>query len=75
MKILFTGASSFTGSWFVRELSRAGHDVVAVFQGAKTEYDEIRGERVRDVQEHCTAFFGNGIPSVYQRGIGESAGD
>lgn len=57
MKILFTGASSFTGSWFVRELSRAGHDVVAVFQGAKVDYDDVRGERVRDVQEHCTGVF------------------
>ena len=33
MKILFTGGSSFTGYWFVRELAAAGHDVTAVFRG------------------------------------------
>ena len=27
MKILFTGGSSFTGLWFVRELAAAGHEV------------------------------------------------
>jgi hypothetical protein len=32
MKILFTGASSFTGMWFVRELAAAGHDVVPPFK-------------------------------------------
>ena len=26
MKILFTGGSSFTGSWFIRELAAAGHE-------------------------------------------------
>ena len=33
MKILFTGASSFTGFWFVRELAAAGCEVTAVFRG------------------------------------------
>ncbi len=31
MKILFTGASSFTGFWFAKELAAAGHEVFAVF--------------------------------------------
>ena len=32
MKILFTGGSSFTGYWFIKELASAGHEVVAVFR-------------------------------------------
>jgi nucleoside-diphosphate-sugar epimerase len=33
MKILFTGASSFTGMYFVRELLKAGHEVHCTFTG------------------------------------------
>ena len=47
MRILFTGASSFTGSWFVRELAGAGHEIVAAFRGAAKDYDGVRGERVK----------------------------
>ena len=46
MKILFTGASSFTGCWFVRELAHAGHDVVMTFRRDLHEYDGIRQARV-----------------------------
>jgi UDP-glucose 4-epimerase len=47
MKILFTGGSSFTGSWFVRELTRAGHDVTVVFRKRADEYsDDVRRQRV-----------------------------
>jgi nucleoside-diphosphate-sugar epimerase len=28
MKILFTGATSFTGYWFVKTLAAAGHQIV-----------------------------------------------
>ena len=34
MNILFTGGSSFTGSWFIRELAAAGHQVTAIFRNA-----------------------------------------
>jgi UDP-glucose 4-epimerase len=45
--VLFTGASSFTGSWFVRELAAAGHDVTAVFRKKFEEYsDLVRRQRV-----------------------------
>ena len=44
-RILITGASSFTGSWFARALAEAGHDVTATFR--QREYDGLRGERVR----------------------------
>ncbi|MCP4618205.1 MAG: NAD(P)-dependent oxidoreductase [Bradyrhizobium sp.] len=52
MKILFTGASSFTGYWFVKELAAAGHEVVAVFR--RSEYaDEPRRTRVALLNQLC----------------------
>jgi nucleoside-diphosphate-sugar epimerase len=54
MKILFTGASSFTGYWFVQELSRAGHEVTAVFRRRADEYtDEPRRRRVNALLNVC----------------------
>jgi UDP-glucose 4-epimerase len=48
MKVLLTGASSFTGYWFAHELSRAGRHVVAPLRGAPQDYREgTRAERVR----------------------------
>ena len=47
MKILFTGGSSFTGTWFIRELAVAGHQVTAIFQRSAHQYaDEVRRQRV-----------------------------
>jgi UDP-glucose 4-epimerase len=57
MRILFTGASSFTGYWFVRELVAAGHEVVAACRG-DGRYEGLRGERVRMVRELCVTRFG-----------------
>ncbi|MBT8422435.1 MAG: NAD(P)-dependent oxidoreductase [Gammaproteobacteria bacterium] len=59
MKILFTGGSSFTGSWFIRELARAGHDVTAIFRQPAHAYpDELRRERVAMALEHSRGVFG-----------------
>ena len=59
MKVLLTGASSFTGMWFARELARAGHAVVATFQKRPAEYaDALRGKRVALVLETCEGVFG-----------------
>ena len=59
MKILFTGASSFTGSRFVRELASAGHQVVAIFRRAPDDYsDEIRRRRVAMASEVCRPVYG-----------------
>ena len=54
MKILFTGGSSFTGSWFIRELAAAGHEVAAIFRRGIDEYaDEPRRQRVAMAAEVC----------------------
>src|SRR6266699_972505 len=57
MRILLTGASSFTGYWFVRELVAAGHEVVAAFRG-DGQYEGVRAERARMVRELCEPRFG-----------------
>ena len=49
MKILFTGGSSFTGSWFVRGLVEAGHAVVATFRSPLSAYEGLRARRVTEV--------------------------
>jgi UDP-glucose 4-epimerase len=47
MRVLFTGGSSFTGMWFIRELAAAGHEVTAVFRRPAGEYaDAVRRRRV-----------------------------
>lgn len=54
MRILFTGASSFTGYWFVRELACAGHQVVATFRRPPDEYeDQPRRTRRSRILEYC----------------------
>jgi len=57
MRILLTGASSFTGYWFVRELVAAGHQVVAAFRG-DGNYHGVRAERTGRVRELCETRFG-----------------
>jgi UDP-glucose 4-epimerase len=57
MKILFTGASSFTGYWFVRELAQAGHAVVAIFRGSKENYTGLRRRRVDQLIQVCQPLF------------------
>src|ERR1700726_4315062 len=48
MKVLLTGASSFTGYWFAHELHRVGRHVVAPLRGAVSDYQNgPRAERVR----------------------------
>jgi len=49
MKILFTGGSSFTGMWFLRELAEAGHEVTATFLRDKGSYSGLRLRRIEKV--------------------------
>ncbi|OSI72440.1 NAD-dependent epimerase/dehydratase family protein [Bradyrhizobium canariense] len=51
MKILLTGASSFTGLWFARSLAASGHDVVAPLKRCMTDYAGLRGERVVELKQ------------------------
>ena len=58
MKILFTGGSSFTGCGFIRELARAGHEVVATFRQQPEHYDDpLRRERVALALKHADGVF------------------
>lgn len=55
MKILFTGASSFTGYWFARDLVKRGHEVWATFTRPSAEaYGlDVRAHRVARVVSEC----------------------
>src|SRR5262249_44485458 len=57
MRVLLTGASSFTGAWFARELATAGHQVVAVFRG-DGKYEGMRARRAVWVREVCETHTG-----------------
>jgi len=46
VRILFTGASSFTGLWLVRALADAGHEVTATFRRPLEAYEDVRRRRV-----------------------------
>jgi nucleoside-diphosphate-sugar epimerase len=51
MNILLTGASSFTGYWFIRQLAGRGHTVFATFQGSKDSYSGLRKRRIDELPE------------------------
>lgn len=53
MRILLTGASSFTGAWFADALARQGHMVVAPLRGAEAGYGGVRAARVNKLTEHA----------------------
>lgn len=57
MNILFTGASSLTGMWFVKELANAGHRVTAVFRSPQSNYEGLRKERIKLLNGTCEAIF------------------
>lgn len=53
MRILFTGASSFTGYWFARCLAAAGHEVVAIMRKPVEQYQGVRRARVERLEGTC----------------------
>ena len=58
MKILFTGGSSFTGYWFIKELAAAGHDITAVFRRKPEDYtDDLRRKRIDTLSSKCRQVF------------------
>jgi nucleoside-diphosphate-sugar epimerase len=58
MRILLTGASSFTGSWFAAALARAGHEVTATFRGTAEGYEGQRAERVHTLKSLVDPLWG-----------------
>lgn len=57
MQILFTGASSFTGFWFVKALHQAGHKVWAILRKQPKEYEGIRKKRVEMLLNYCEPIY------------------
>lgn len=57
LKILFTGASSFTGFWFVSELASRGHIVHAVCRKPLSCYEGLRKKRLELLLPLCTLHF------------------
>jgi UDP-glucose 4-epimerase len=53
MRILFTGASSFSGFWFVKTLAAAGHEIVCPVTGEIERYAGIRRQRVEKLKSLC----------------------
>lgn len=52
MKVLLTGASSFTGMWFAHALAAAGHHVVMPLRGASDAYSQgMRAQRVSALKD------------------------
>lgn len=59
MRILFTGASSFTGSWFIEQLAAAGHTVIGCFRTSAESYtSEPRHSRVLRAIRSCEPVWG-----------------
>jgi UDP-glucose 4-epimerase len=59
MKVLFTGASSFTGYWFVKVLTEGGHDVTCTFtKQNENDYTGIRKLRVQELLKRVTPVWG-----------------
>lgn len=53
MRILFTGASSFTGFWFVKTLKQAGHELTCPLSGSDARYSGVRKHRYQSLRELC----------------------
>ena len=53
MRILLTGASSFTGMWFAEKLAEAGHAITAAIRGPKDGYSGLRAERLARLADAC----------------------
>ncbi|MGA2801872.1 MAG: NAD(P)-dependent oxidoreductase [Verrucomicrobiota bacterium] len=53
MKILFTGASSFTGFWFAKTLATAGYEIACPVTGDLEHYTNVRRQRVEKLKLLC----------------------
>ena len=53
MKVLLTGASSFSGSWFARTLVSKGHEVTVTFTSSEEAYQGLRAQRIQRLKPSC----------------------
>ena len=53
MRVLMTGASSFTGMWLVLALAKRGIETVAALRGDPRHYDDLRQARMAEVAAHA----------------------
>ncbi len=53
MKILFTGASSFTGYWFIKALAASGHEIFATLRRPAETYSGVRRMRLQQLGNLC----------------------
>ena len=53
MRLLLTGASSFTGAWFARTLAMEGYEVVAALRGPDQRDATLRGWRLAFIRDCC----------------------
>ncbi len=58
MKVLLTGAGSFTGMWFAQALAAAGHDLTLSFRRKLDDYQGLRRARVERVMPLGRCVFG-----------------
>ena len=58
MRVLITGPTSFSGAFFIEELSKAGHDVFTTLTKSQDDYSGIRGSRAAKAMEHAEVFEG-----------------
>ncbi len=58
LNILFTGASSFTGYWFIKKLVSTGATVTGTFRSPIRNYNEERGIRVKQITQNITSAVG-----------------
>jgi len=53
MRVLLTGASSFTGAWFAKRLSEKGHQVTATLRGFRAAYQGLKAQRLAWIEGNC----------------------
>ena len=58
MKVLITGASSFSGAFIIRQLATSGHQVVATYRQELSAYQGIRGKRAQMAAKYCRPVYG-----------------
>jgi UDP-glucose 4-epimerase len=51
VKVLLTGASSFTGAWFAAKLAQNGHQVLATLRSSYGSYEGLRKDRLDWISE------------------------